>query len=404
MTDQQLRDLLEERVADLTTPDLSAAAWRAGRRAGRRRRLAVVGWVGLVGSAVSVGVAVLGDQGQSTDPSPAPGVPTSPPTSSPTVAPTPPPQASPGPETPDGRYRGAPVWSAPLVTEEAGLARLEGTLLPAEIDLAPGRPPVAGLGRAVAVLGVWPDGDLSRVVAVGADGGSYSLDIDGVVGPMADAEGNVISALTSGGLSADGRHVFFVQERSLEIYDFRTDEWTHIDTPAWLAEGAQWAGGDRIRVPAQLGSSAGGTTYDVNGQEVDAPSDVADDPGLEWPGEDVAFGPLSAGWDGLAQAHLLADGVALDGARFSGLNAVVATNRRERHVLVFAPPDERSKGCCPVVGWVTPDIVLVESRHSDARVLAWRVGTRDVRQVSSITGREPGESYVASWAVTPDGA
>ena len=42
MTDQQLRDLLEERVADLTMPDLSATAWRAGRRAERRRRLAVV--------------------------------------------------------------------------------------------------------------------------------------------------------------------------------------------------------------------------------------------------------------------------------------------------------------------------------------------------------------------------
>jgi hypothetical protein len=399
MTDQQLRDLLEERVADLTMPDLSAVAWRAGRRAERRRRLAVVGCVAIVGSVMSVGVTALGDQGRSTAPAPAPGVPTSPQSAAPTRTP----DADPGAETPDSRYRGAAVWSAPLLAEEAELARLEDTVLPAEIDLSPGRPPVAGLGRAVAVLGVWPDGDLSRVVAVGADGGSYALDVDGVVGRVADEEGNVLASLTADGLSPDGRYVFFFQERSLEVYDFGTDAWTHIDTPAWLAEGARWVAADRIHVPEQLGSTAGGTTYDPDGREVDG-SD-ADGPVLAWPSEDEVFGPLKAGWGELAQGLFLADGVALDGATFGGLDAVVATDRRETHLLVFAALDDRWKGCCPVVGWSAPGTVLFEARHSDARVLAWSVGTHDVRQVSDITGWEAGqESYVASWAVNPDGA
>jgi hypothetical protein len=399
MTDQQLRDLLEERVTDLTMPDLSAAAWRAGRRAERRLRLAVLGSVAIVAAVVSVGVATLGGQGQSTDPAPAPGVPTSPPS----AAPTPAPDASIGSETPDSRYRDAPVWSAPLVTEEAELAWLEETLLPAEIDLSPGRPPVAGLGRAVAVLGVWPDGDLSRVVAVGVDGGSYALDVVGVVGRVADEEGNVLSPLTPASLSPDGRRVFFFQERSLEIYDFGTDEWTHIDTPAWLAEGARWVGADRIHVPEQLGATAGGTTYAADGRELGA-SDV-EDATLPWSGEDEAFGPLKAGWGELAQMYFLAEGVTLDGSTYGSLDAVVATDRGEPHLLVFAPLDERWKGCCPVVGWASPDTVLLESRHADARVLAWRVGSHDVRQVARITGWEAGqESYVASWAVTPDGA
>ena len=46
MTDQQLRDLLEERVADVTMPDVSTVAWRDGRRSRRRDRLAVAGAAG----------------------------------------------------------------------------------------------------------------------------------------------------------------------------------------------------------------------------------------------------------------------------------------------------------------------------------------------------------------------
>ena len=33
--------------------------------------------------------------------------------------------------------------------------------------------------------------------------------------------------------------------------------------------------------------------------------------------------------------------------------------------------------CCPVVGWLDPETVLFESRHEEARILAWRVGTED---------------------------
>jgi hypothetical protein len=386
MTDQQLRELLRERVADLAMPDLTADAWRSGRLTRRRERWAVVGCAALLAGVAATGVAVLGDQGRPTGPTPAPGVSTSGATATPDA-----------PDAPDTLYRGAQVWLAPATDEEGGLTRLADTGLPGEIDLSPGRPAARGIGRAVGVLGVWPDGGLSRVVAVGADGGSYSLDLTGVVGPVADEQGNVISALTQEGLAPDGRYVFFVQERSLEVYDFQTDAWIHIATPAWLAEGARWVGADRIHVPERLGSTAGGTTYDATGREV---AGVAIDGAAAWTGTDEAFGPLKAGPEGVARGHYLAGGVALGGTTYSGLDAVVATVGAEHDLLVFAPLDQRWKGCCPVVGWSGPDIVLLESRHSSAHVLAWRVGTHDVRLVSSIVGWVAGaEAYVASWAL-----
>lgn len=59
----------------------------------------------------------------------------------------------------------------------------------------------------------------------------------------------------------------------------------------------------------------------------------------------------------------------------------------------------RWKQCCSVGGWLDIDTVLFESRHEDARVLAWRVGTPDVYRVSDVRGWTPGEeSYVASFA------
>ena len=69
-------------------------------------------------------------------------------------------------------------------------------------------------------------------------------------------------------------------------------------------------------------------------------------------------------------------------------------------ILVFPHEvDGRWNQCCSAVGWLDADTVLFESRHEDARILAWRVGTRDLYRVSDIRGWTPGEeSYVASFA------
>lgn len=387
MTTEKLRDLLHEQVANVTMTDLSTAAWRDGQRIRRRRGLAVVGGTAAAALAVTAGVGLLGDE-------PGRG-PTGPATSAPTTDPDPRPTAT----EPDATYAGARVWVAPSLAEEAALPRLEGTGLPAEIDLSPGAPSAAGVDRAVAVLGVWPDGDLSRVVAVGADGGSYDVPVEGTLEGVADEQGNVISALTQESLALDGRRAFFVQERSLEVYDFRTGEWTHIATPRWLAEGARWLTDTEIWVPQRLGETGSGTSYDVNGG---APQiSMVRWLGMPWSAAgDEPFGPLRSSADGVAQSHFLAGPVPLDGTSYSSLDAVVATIGEQSDLLVFAPLDDRWKGCCPVVGWSAPDTVLIESHTADARVLAWRVGSHDVRRVSDVVGWVPGEeSYVASWSL-----
>ncbi len=376
MTTEKLRDLLHEQVADVTTTDLSVVAWRDGQRIRRRRSIAVVGGTAAAALAVAAGVNVLGDE---------PGRGTTGPTTS---TPTPTSESTPTPSGPDGRYAGVPLWVAPRVAEEAALPRLEGTGLPSEIDLSPGPPSAAGIDRAVAVLGVWPDGDLSRVVAVGADGGSYDVALDGQVEGVRDEQGNRISALTSEGLAPQGSRVFFIQERSLEVYDFQSGEWTSIATPPFLAEGARWLSETEIWVPDRLGQPRSGTSYDVGGG--DPMVSMVKWVGMTWEGEGEAFGPLAATSDGMAQSYFLSDGT----------DAVVAQVGDATDVLRFAPLDERWKGCCPVVGWSTPDTLVVESRSADARVLAWRVGSHDVRLVSTIVGWVPGEeSYVASWAL-----
>lgn len=381
MTTEKLRDLLHEQVSDVTMTDLSVTAWRDGQRIRRRRSVAVVGGTAAAALAVTAGVNVLRE-----DPDRS---------SSETLTSSPTPEIDPFHEQPiltepDGKYAGVPLWVAPRVAEEAALPVLEGTGLPAEIDLSPGAPPAVGIGRAVAVLGVWPDGDLSRVVAVGADGGSYSVEIDGRVGHLTDEQGNVISSLTWDGLSPRGRRVFFVQERSLEVYDFQSGEWTSIATPPWLAEGARWITDTEIWVPERLGETGSGTSYYVDGG--DPVVSMVRWLGMSWPGSDSseAFGPLKSTSDGLAQSHFLSDGT----------DAVVAVVADKPSVLGFDGLDERWKGCCPVVGWSDAGTVLFESRTADARVLAWRVGSHDVRRVSTIVGWVPGEeSFVASWSL-----
>ncbi|MFC7504518.1 hypothetical protein, partial [Nocardioides sp. GCM10030258] len=100
MTDQRLRDLLHEQVADLEPSDLSGAAWAGARRI-RQRRVAVVAGSAVAVVAVVAGSLVLarGDGGEPTDPAPTP-------TTEQTVVPS-------SVVAPGRDYRGAKTWWAP---------------------------------------------------------------------------------------------------------------------------------------------------------------------------------------------------------------------------------------------------------------------------------------------------
>lgn len=380
MTDQRLRDLLHEQVADLESTDRSAAAWAGARRI-RQRRITVVASAAVATVAVVAGSLVLtkGDGGEPTDPAPTPTTERSVQSSS----------VEPGRD-----YRGAKTWWAPSDAAEKDLPLLRGTPLPDEIDLAEGAPAHPTGVRAVAVYQLSGESAApGRVVVIGTDGASYSLDV-GRLDPVTDEQGNALTPLMAESLAPDGKRVFFIQESSLEVYDLTTGTWATYATVRWLAEGARWISATDIWAPGELGRPNGiGTTYDAAGGSPDTSWSA---PRRVWDTSDEPFGIVrETQGGGVAQAMFLAE-AALDpqGVSMGGLDAVAAkVNWGDvAHLLVMPGPDSgRWKGCCPVVGWLDDATVVLQSRSNTSRILAWRVGTPDLQRVSRLVGWEPGE-------------
>ncbi|MFC5728715.1 MULTISPECIES: hypothetical protein [Nocardioides] len=413
MTDQRLRDLLHDRVADLDPDDLGdlgGPAWARARRT-RHRRAAVVGGGAVAAVLAATAVAVLPGDG----PAPPAQNPTK--TQTPSV-PSPSVSAPTGPAPKAvraGEQHGAQVWWAPDKSDEAALPRLQVAGVPEQVDLSAGSPPHRAGVRATAMFMVG-DGDrfAGRVVILGTDASTYSLDV-GRLEPVADEQGNQYLPFNEESLSPSGRFVLFRQQRSLEVYELDTGEWTTIDTPDWLAEGARWSSDTEIWVPHLLGAGAvRGTTYDVDRGRVGPASSTY--VSIWETGAGSGYGPLRTEQTGqfsgrgpsVAQAQF--PGVSLTdptGTLVSGADAVVTGDQSGQEVSVLVlpyglnAPEGRWKMCCPVVGWLDGgrDTLLFASRGSDSRVLAWRVGTPDLFRVTQLTGWVPGQDYhVASYA------
>jgi hypothetical protein len=93
-------------------------------------------------------------------------------------------------------------------------------------------------------------------------------------------------------------------------------------------------------------------------------------------------------------------------AEVSGEVLVVLRPADGSAVLAFpddvedGPASRRSKACCRVLGWAAGGELLYESRGPQQRVLAWRVGTDDVRLVTTIDLDQ--EAASATWLSAPD--
>ncbi len=303
MTTQRLHDLLEELVTDATPVDGVDAAWERAARTRRRRRLAAV--AGTTVAALAAGRGIVEPTRHVVRP------PVTTPSATPTVTtPSPPPTTeSPLPSSPpDTTYAGAGVWWSPTLADEADLPWLEDdSPLPREIDLAEGAPDAAGLERAVAAFSVFEleSGALRRVVLLAPDGSTRSLDTSRL-GPVQDAQGNAgLSPLVDGSLAPDGRHLFFVQNSSLELYEPATGSWRTIDTPDWLAEGARWLDADTVWVPAELDGATGGWTYGVDGRLISS-ADVAEEETVMLGDDAQVYGPVKTGGASSAQSQVLA--------------------------------------------------------------------------------------------------
>ncbi len=125
MTTARLRELMDERVADVDGRDLAAPAWARADVVRRRRRYAVVGTAAAAVLVVAGGVAVLDDR--SGDQAP----PSSRPTSTPTAEPTREPTSVDVPQaTLAGDYKDATFWWAPARSERRAPARAPGPRRP----------------------------------------------------------------------------------------------------------------------------------------------------------------------------------------------------------------------------------------------------------------------------------
>ncbi|MEO6509479.1 MAG: hypothetical protein ABIO16_00700 [Nocardioides sp.] len=363
MTDQRLRELLDERVADVDARvDLSAAAWARAGGVRRRRRYAVVGTAAAAVVLVSAGTLAIVDQRDITLQSPSGRVSTLP-TPEPTIAPEIP-RAELG-----GNFRGAPFWWAPPAALDAELPVLQVPGLPEELSMA--EAPAAGdpPDHVDAVFGTG-----KQQYLLFSDETMTAVDLSDRLGPVADEGGNEFSPLGFGSVSPDGSMVLFRQPGQLEVWNLPSDSWRTVEVAD--VESIRWTRDGHLGV--------------VN--------DGRPDP---WTG-DHQYAPAVAGPDGTAAELDWMEGT--DAPTIPGRSDQVANPE----FLAAGTPDApvllafgmgRNKMCCVPMAWFSHDFVLFSASSPDGahRVLAWRVGTPDVYRVSEYTDL-PERNFSASWA------
>jgi hypothetical protein len=373
MTAQQLRDLLEERVADLTAPDLTVGAWSAGRRTRRRTRLAAVGAAAVVTAAAGAGLAVLGD-GSTTGPEPAPALPK-------------PPPAGAIERQPDATYQGVPVYFSPDETEEQGLPRVTSEVLPAEIDL--GANMVESMDHAVAALSV---GD--TVYLVDEDGGQVAVDI-GRLDDVTKPNGYAYRPVHDDMLSPDGKHLIFPQDGGyLEVYSL-DGGWNTIYVGTRTTRFVQWAGDDLIYLPET--AHGVGVVYDLDGNEAELGGGLlieADVTRPDFAVRDIQpYGPTrftSGGSTAQTWGMGLSVPVSDSGTYLSDPEFIATRVGGIGRVLSLQwtiPRDGeggRYKQCCPVAGWLDDRTLVYESRQTSPVLVSWDVGTHHFELVTTI--------------------
>jgi hypothetical protein len=381
MTDHDLRSLLRDQVADVTTTaDLSADVWHTSRGARRRRTIGVVAGAAAATVLVFGGIAILDSQPKDqSGPSPAP--------------------ATDNP-TPDGRFRGASVYWSPSQPEEAALPLMSSDRppLPEVIDLSAEATPVEvdPIDRAVAAFGVVGDGDDARLLLLAPDGTYRSLDLS-EVGPDPTVSCCERPPLRDTMLSPSGEYLMFPQVDSVLVYDLPRREWRTIETGGADTTLANWFQGDRLVVPPSphgmgpfynvvTGRQLGVGGFPITGQDLKLDQQ-----------QSYKFGPASNGlqsWGSGAELPVPTG--------TPNKPELLVMTGDETLILTFTGSpggDDRWLQCCPVVGWAADDVAMYESRSGTPQIIAWTVGTHRFETVSTITGFTPGEqSYVGSYA------
>jgi hypothetical protein len=376
MTDHDLRTLLRDQVADVTTTaDLSAGVWRTSHGARRRRSIGVVAGAAAATALVFGGLAIIDSQ-PSGPPGPAP--------------------APAGPVSPDATYEGVPVWWSPDQNQELELEPVADSPLPERLGPFTAMTMSATLrGPAIAAFG-----ERQNVYLHGRDGGARLLDVSHLR-KVTKESGYRLSPLGDSMLSPSGEYLVFPQDGSLEVYAVAGDDWHTIDTGDALTAYVTWVD-DRTLVLPRGPFGASGPTVSVDGSP-GAPVAI----GVPDPGIDASAAQSYGRWrtDGSSTAQSWGMGVLLPirdqgtASYLSGPEFLAATTEAGPQVLAFMDlasdgQSSRYKECCPVAGWLDETTVVYQSRQTTPVLVAWTVGTDQFRLVARLD-----EGYdVASFA------
>ncbi|MGC4744979.1 hypothetical protein ACLQ28_04865 [Micromonospora sp. DT201] len=383
MNEQDLRQLLTVSVEDVLPSQPATAGWERARRTRRTRR--AVGAIALAVALVGVGtVAALRP--------PASSFPDNPVAPTPTVEPT----------------HADAVQRPPteLTFPPDPLARLSS---PATVRLSE-RP----VERALALFQPMDEESHANgpVRVLGNDGVVRSLDVV-TLAPTQDAGGNQAAAVKPGVLSPDGRSAAFAQTKELVIVDLTTAAVRRIPLDGYL-ELVVWAN-DRVLVGGDDRTYAvdrvtgGASTIDVSTWAVVAPDPsagreaaliemVGERSGLKLRSRAAREGtvrseqPITAsalpspyqinefygrGWlhGGRVASAAWITSSEIDGAE--GVAVLDARTGAVAHVLDLGR--DRSKGCCPVLGWDNKGAVLIQLQP--AAVASWNPETGEITGV-----------------------
>lgn len=376
MTDEKLRDLLEERVAHVTGRDLSGSAWRTGRRARRRSRQRALGAAGVVVAAVGTVALLLGQDGRSSGPSPAPSVPTA---------------TADVEGEPDATYQGVPVFWSLGQEQEVSLPYVDRASLPPVIDLRSG-PIVTSMDHAIAAFAV-----AGSVRLVDEDGGQLVLDISRL-GDVVKSNGYGYAPVHASMLSPSGRYLVFPQNDSLEVYAVASGEWLSIDTGGAVTRFVTWASQDLLVLPPTEGGGQG-PGYTLDGGRVSDVGVTRLRP-LFGVGDAQAFGPTRSAGDARAQSYGMGLPIPVAaGTYLSNPEFIYAQVGAAPSVLSImwnlrnGDHGGRFLQCCPVAGWLDGRTLVYESRQAQSALVAWTVGTDDFALVSRIEGQYLVASY-----------
>jgi hypothetical protein len=367
MSDQDLRELLREQVADVTTTDLSQAAWATASRRRRRRRgaIAVAGAAAVVAAVAGASVVA---SGHGTGPQPSH-----------------PSRPAPLPSTagPDAHYQGLPVWWSPDLAQELELPWSDQLPLLRDIDPARASDDLATIQRAVAAFG-----RDDEVVLVAPDGSLHRLPVD-LDRPATDESGYEVSPYGPSMLSPDGTHLVFPQAGSLAVYDVPGHRWSTIEVGTSRTAYVTWATDDLLLLPSL--PERPGPMVDLQGGDAGTGEKPAVRVFHLQRSMQNPVGPAHGNGEGAsAQSWGMGPGLPVrdPSAYLGGPASLVVTGRPEgTSVLAFMTEADRNRwmDAPAVAGWLDADTVVYESVADDRDLLiSWKVGTHTFRRVATL--------------------